>query len=431
MKLKNIIKITSSFVVVLVLGVMSWQGYKSYQKKISEPIKVGVLHARTGTMAISEKSVIDATMLAIEEINAKGGLLGRQIKPIVVDTRSDWPYAAQMAEKLIKEDKVSVIFGCWTSACRKTVKPVFEKYNHLLFYPVQYEGLEASPNIIYTGAAPNQQIIPAVKWMFDNKGTRFFLVGSDYIFPQIANMLIKEQIKALGGEVVGEEYLLLGSSDVDPVIEKIKEAKSTVILNTINGDSNIAFFRGLKKAGITSDKIPVMSFSIAEDELRSLNIKDMVGNYSAWNYFQSLKTPENQKFVDAFKKRYGSKRVTDDPMEAAYFGVNLWAEAVREAQSASIADVHQKIKGRISFNAPEGNVYIDPLNQHTWKVVRIGKINSDGQFSVVWSSDIPIQPVPWPTYLTEAEADNLLLEFYNKWGKNWANMPSTPSKEKP
>src|SRR5436190_21566959 len=238
-KTTTIFKLISAFGIVIVLVFIGWQGYKSYQKKISEPIKVGILHALTGTMAMSERSVVDATMLAIEEINAAGGLLGRQIKPIIVDSRSEGSYAAQMAEKLITKDKVSVVFGCWTSSCRKTVKPIFEQYNHLLFYPVQYEGLESSPNIIYTGAAPNQQIIPAVKWMFDHKGTRFFLIGSDYIFPRIANMLIKEQVKALGGEVVGEEYLLLGASDVGSVIEKIKQSKPTVILNTINGDSNI------------------------------------------------------------------------------------------------------------------------------------------------------------------------------------------------
>jgi urea transport system substrate-binding protein len=384
------------------------------------PIKIGILHAQTGTLAISEKSVVDATLLAIEEINQSGGVLGRQIEPVVVDTKSDWNFAASEAERLITQEKVAVIFGCWTSSCRRTVKPVIEKYGSLLFYPVQYEGLESSPNIIYTGATPNQQITPAVKWSFDNLGKRFFLVGSDYVFPRTANEIIKDQVKALGGEIVGEKYILLGSQNVSAMVQKIVAAKPDVILNTINGDSNVAFFAALQKAGITSDKIPVVSFSIAEDELRTLGAAQMAGNYASWNYFQSIKSEQNTSFVDEFKKKYGADRVTDDPMEAAYFGVHLWAQAVEEAGVANASDIRRTIT-RQSYFAPEGVVAIEPGTLHTWKVARIGKIKADGQFEIVWESNGPIRPVPYPVYRDQAAWDAFLTDLYVGWGGSWAN----------
>ncbi len=294
-------------IVLVAAGVYGVRYFLDKERSMSEPpIKVGILHSFSGTMAISETSVADATLLAIEEINERGGILGRKVEAVVVDGSSDWQTFAEQAERLITEEKVSVVFGCWTSASRRTVKPVFEKHNHLLFYPVQYEGLEESQNIIYTGAAPNQQIIPAVKWCFDNLGTKFFLVASDYVFPRSANAIIKDQLTALGGELAGEEYVLLGSSEVEEVIQNIIETQPDVILNTINGDSNVSFFRWLRKAGVTPDKIPTMSFSIAEDELRTLGAEDMIGDYACWNYFQSIDTKANNDFVRRFKEKYGS-----------------------------------------------------------------------------------------------------------------------------
>lgn len=416
---KNIIPI-----VVIVLAAIAGGWYYSSRWPTREGIrgtlKVGILHSLSGTMAISETSVADATLLAIEEINQKGGVLKRKIQPIVVDGKSDWPTFAREAERLIAEEKVSVVFGCWTSASRKTVKAVFEKYDHLLFYPVQYEGLEQSPNIVYTGAAPNQQIIPAVKWAFDHLGKRFFLVASDYVFPRSANAIIKDQVAALRGEILGEEYILLGSSDVKGVIQKIVEARPDVILNTINGDSNVAFFRALRAAGITPEKIPTMSFSIAEDELRTLGAQQMVDDYVAWNYFQSIESKENREFVKGFKDKYGVHRVTDDPMEAGYFGVYLWAQAVRDAGTDDVKAVRKALLNQ-SFTAPGGIVYIDSENQHTWKTVRIGKIRSDGQFDIVWSSEKPIRPVPYPVYRSNQEWDKFLQDLYIGWGNRWAN----------
>ncbi len=416
--MKKILIISASIVISALAG---WGIYSLKQRVIEGPIKVGILHSVTGTMAISEKSVLDSTLMAIEEINLKGGLIGRKIEPVIVDGRSDWPTFAKEAERLIVDEKVSVIFGCWTSASRKTVKPIFEKYNHLLFYPVQYEGLEQSPNIVYTGAAPNQQIIPAVKWCFDNLGKKFFLIGSDYIFPRSANAIIRDQTIALGAEIVGEEYILLGSNNVENMVQKIVEAQPEVILNTINGDSNISFFKELKQAGITPDKIPTMSFSIAEDELRTLSTDNMVGDYACWNYFQSVATEENMGFVKRFKLKYGSDRTTDDPIEAGYFGVYLWGSAVKDAGSADTGKVRMALK-RQYLQAPEGIVYIDPDNNHTWKTVRIGRIRKDGQFDIIWDSERSIQPVPFPASRTRSEWKSFLQAMYDGWGGKWSNQ---------
>jgi urea transport system substrate-binding protein len=385
------------------------------------PIKVGVLHSLSGTMAISEKPVAEATLLAIDEINERGGVLGRQIQPIVVDGRSDWQTFANEAERLILEEDVSVIFGGWTSASRKTMKPVFEEYDHLLFYPVQYEGLEQSPNIIYTGAAPNQQVIPAVDWAFENLGTRFFLIGSDYVFPRSANEIMKERIKELGGEVVREEYRILGSKNFTEIVDKIIEIQPDIILNTINGDSNLWFFKELRLRGISPQEIPTISFSIAENEIELIGAKNMVGDYAAWNYFQSLNTKENQKFVNSFKAKYGSDRLTDDPMEAGYIGVYLFAKATELANSDDPRLIRQAIKG-ITLAAPEGIIGVDPKTQHTLKVVRIGQILENGQFKIIASSEAPIMPQPYPDYKSKEQWDSFLNTLYTSWDNNWSNL---------
>ena len=384
------------------------------------PIKIGVLHSLSGTMAISETSVVDATLLAIDEINERGGLLGRKVVPVVVDGQSDWPTFAAEAERLIVEEEVSVIFGGWTSASRKTMKPVFEEYNHLLFYPVQYEGLEQSPNIVYTGAAPNQQVLPAIDWAFENLGTKFFLVGSDYVFPRSANAIMKERINELGGEILGEEYRILGDRNFVEIVDKIAKTKPDVILNTINGDSNLGFFNELRKKGIDPETIPTISFSIAEDEIRHLGTGTMNGDYAAWNYFQSIDLPENKVFVQNFKNKYGPHRVTDDPMEAGYIGVYLFAKAVEKAGSDDVNAIREAVK-RITFAAPEGIVGVDPITQHLSKTFRIGQILEDGQFKIVYSTEEPIHPIPYPKYKSVQEWNEFLDELYNGWGQSWAN----------
>jgi urea transport system substrate-binding protein len=387
------------------------------------PIKIGVLHSLSGTMAISETPVVDSTILAIEEINQRGGLLGRKLVPVVVDGRSDWDAFAAEAERLIVEEKVDVVFGGWTSASRKTMKPVFEKYDHLLFYPVQYEGLEQSPNIVYTGAAPNQQVLPAIDWAFVNIGSKFFLVGSDYVFPRSANEIIKEKVAELGGEIVGEEYKLLGDNNFDDVVQKIIETKPDVILNTINGDSNLSFFHELRQKGITPQQIPTISFSISENEITHLGTEDMEGDYASWNYFQSISSRDNEKFVNSFKKKFGPHRVTDDPMEAAYVGVYLYAKAVEEAETTDLALVKEKLRG-MTLSAPEGIVGLDSENQHLRKVVRIGQITHDGQFKIISSSEEPIDPIPYPKYRTVSEWNEFLDDLYVSWNNKWANEAS-------
>lgn len=365
-----------------------------------EPIKVGILHSLSGTMSISEVAVKDGELLAIEEINAKGGVLGRKIVPIIEDGASDWPTFAEKAKKLILKDQVAVVFGCWTSASRKAVLPVFEKYDHLLIYPVQYEGLEASKNIVYTGATANQQIMPGVAWLLKNGHKKFYLLGSDYVFPRTANLIVKAQLKAEGGILAGEEYTPLGHTEYSTIINKIKEAKPDIVFNSLNGDSNVAFFKQLSAAGITAKDIPTMSVSIAEDEIRGIGAENMVGHLAVWNYFMSMDTPENKKFVAAYKAKYGKDRVTDDPIEANYFGVYLWAKAVEKAGNPDPKKVREAVRG-LQFKAPEGLVTVDPTNNHVHKIVQVGRVKPDGQFDIIWSSGKPVPPDPFPALVSK------------------------------
>ncbi|MFO8038207.1 MAG: urea ABC transporter substrate-binding protein [Sodalinema sp.] len=370
----------------------------------SDTIKVGILHSLSGTMAISETTVVEAEQLAIQEINANGGVGGKQIQAIVEDGASDWPTFAEKAEKLIDQDGVAVVFGCWTSASRQAVKDVFETKDHMLWYPVQYEGQECSKNIFYTGAAPNQQIEPAVQWLLDNKGDEFFLVGSDYVFPRTANTIIKEQLAAEGGTVVGEDYMPLGSTEVTPIITKIQQAlpDGGVIFNTLNGDSNVAFFTQMQGAGMDPERYPVMSVSVAEEEVRQIGVDLLVGHYAAWNYFQTVETPENETWVEAFKAEYGEDRVTNDPMEAAYIMVYLWKQAVEQSGDAYDLEAVRAAAIGQSFSAPEGPVTMN-ANHHLSKTVRIGQVRDDGLFDIVWSTDAPVDPQPWNQYVPDTK----------------------------
>lgn len=370
-----------------------------------DPIKVGILHSLSGTMAISEKSVVDAEQLAIKEINEAGGVLGRPIEAVVEDGQSDWDVFTEKAKKLIDQDKVAVVFGCWTSASRKAVLPVFESKDHLLFYPVQYEGQECSKNIFYTGAAPNQQIEPSVDWLLEEyKDKPFFLVGSDYVFPRTANTIIKAQLEAKGGTFVGEEYIQLGSTDVTPVVAKIQQAlpDGGIIYNSLNGDTNVAFFKQLQGKGMGPDKYPSMSVSIAEEEVKAIGVEYLKDHFAAWNYFQTVDTPESKKFVDAFKAEYGDDRVVNDPMEAAYIMVHLWKQAVEQAGGP---DDLEKVRAAVigqEFAAPNGPVKVAP-NHHISKTVRIGKVGEDGLFEIVNATDGPVEPIAWNQYVAETK----------------------------
>lgn len=364
------------------------------KKANSTTVKVGILHSLSGTMAISETSVRDAELLAIKEINAAGGVLGKQIEIAQEDGASEPQIFAEKARKLIQSDKVATIFGCWTSASRKAVKPVVEETNALLWYPVQYEGMEASPNIMYMGAAPNQQAVPAVEFCAEKFGKNMFLIGSDYVFPRTANKIIKAQLENIGGTVAGEEYTPMGHTDYATIVSKIQAAKPDCIINTLNGDSNVAFFKQLTDAGLTSETCPVMSFSIAEEEVGGVGVANLKGHYVAWNYYQTTKTAKNEKFVADYKAAYGAKRVTDDPIEAGYIGVYMWAKACEKAGSFDVDKVKEAAKG-IEFDAPEGKVKIDGDNQHLYKPVRIGVVNAEGLIDEVSSTESALKPDPY------------------------------------
>lgn len=364
-------------------------------------IKIGVLHSLTGTMAASETPLVDAVRLAVEEANQAGGVNGAQIEMVVEDCRSDAEYCARRAEKLITQDHVQALFGCWTSACRKAVKQVVEKHRHLLFYPVQYEGLESSPDIVYTGAAPNQQLIPMLSWAMQQRGRRAYLIGSDYLYPRTAHQIVKKLLVAQGGQLLAERYVKLGEHNLSEVVAEIIKLRPDFVLNTLNGDSNGAFFRALRDAGIRAEDMPVFSTSVAEVELAAMGPELMAGHYATWNYFQSVEGDENRRFIGRFRQRFGAQRVLDDPMEAAYIGVRLWVNAVRGAGVQDVATVKTMLAQQ-TLAAPEGIVAVDAGTRHLWKPVRIGRATASGQFEIVWQSGRSVMPAPYPFFIPHA-----------------------------
>lgn len=360
-----------------------------------DTVKVGLLHSLTGSMAISEKSVRDAEVLAIKEINAAGGVNGKQIEYVEEDGASEPSTFATKAEKLIDSEGVSTIFGCWTSSSRKAVKPIVEEYGSLLWYPVQYEGMESSSNIVYTGAAPNQQIVPAIDYLLDQGYKKFFLLGSDYVFPRTANMIINAQLEAKGAEAVGEEYADMDQTDFAAIISKIEAAKPDVIINTLNGTGNVSFFKQMSEKNYTSSDYMTMSFSIAEEEVATIGADILKGHMVSWNYYQTTDTEKNKEFVKAYKDAYGENRVTSDPAEAAYDAVYLWKAACEKADSFEPEDVIKAVEsGEISFDAPEGTVTIQGDNHHLVKPVRIGQVGDDGLINEIYATD-PVAPDPY------------------------------------
>jgi urea transport system substrate-binding protein len=366
-------------------------------------VKIGVLHSLSGTMAISETSCKDATLLAVDEINAKGGVLGKKIEAVVVDPASNWPLFAEKAKELLLTHKVAATFGCWTSVSRKSVLPVYEEANGLLFYPVQYEGEEQSLNVFYTAASPNQQLVPAAEYMLEQGSTKFYLLGTDYVFPRTANKVLKAFLKAKGipDSAVAEEYTPFGHKDYQTIVAKIKafaKGGGACVLSTINGDSNVPFYKEFANQGLTSAECPIMAFSVAEDELRAMEVPPLVGHLAAWNYFMSIDSPENKAFVAAFQAKYGKDRVTDDPIEAAYYGVYVWKAAVEKAKSFEVDKVRAAVYG-LEFAAPGGAKKMDEKNQHTYKPVYIGEILKNGQFKIVWKSKGLVKPDSYSAYL--------------------------------
>jgi urea transport system substrate-binding protein len=382
----------------------------------ADTIKVGVLHSLSGTMAISETVLKDTVLMAIDEINAKGGLLGKKLEPVVVDPASNWPLFAEKAKQLLTQDKVAVTFGCWTSVSRKSVLPVYKENNGLLFYPVQYEGEELEKNVFYTGAAPNQQAIPAVEYLMSKDGgsaKRFVLLGTDYVYPRTTNKILRAFLKSKGvaDADIMEEYTPFGHSDYQTIIAKIKkfsaEGKKTAVVSTINGDSNVPFYKELGNQGIKAKDVPVVAFSVGEEELRGVDTKPLVGHLAAWNYFMSIKNPTNDDFIkkwSAYAKAHKiaghkDKPLTNDPMEATYIGINMWAQAVKKAGSTDTDKVIAAMAGQ-TFKAPGGFMStMDPKNHHLHKPVFIGEIKADGQFKVVWKTPGPVKAQPWSPYI--------------------------------
>ena len=375
-------------------------------------IKVGILHSLSGTMAISETTLKEVEEMAIKEINDAGGVkvAGKSYKitPVSEDGASDWPTFAEKSQKLIDADKVAIVFGGWTSASRKAMMPVYESKNHILFYPIQYEGQECSKNIFYSGAVPNQQAEPAVQWLMDKfsgkYGKKVYLVGSDYVYPRTANTIIKEQMKALGGETVGEDYIPLGNTEVAPIIAKIKKVfpEGGIIINTLNGDSNVALFKQFKAAGIDPAKYPIMSFSIAEEEIRQIGPEYTTGTYAAWNFFMSLDTPASKKFTADFQAMYGKDRVTGDPAESAYNMVYLWKNAVEKAGTYEDLDKVREAMIGTTFAAPQGEIKMFP-NHHTSERVLIGEAEQNGQFKILSDSKTAVPPIPWNQFVPETK----------------------------
>ncbi|KFX71504.1 branched-chain amino acid ABC transporter substrate-binding protein [Pseudomonas taeanensis MS-3] len=389
-------------------------GLFPFSLQAAETIKVGVLHSLSGTMAISETSLKDMALMTIDEINAKGGVLGKQLEPVVVDPASNWPLFAEKGRQLLTQDKVAVTFGCWTSVSRKSVLPVYEELNGLLFYPVQYEGEELSPNVFYTGAAPNQQAIPAVEYLMSEDGgaaKRYFLLGTDYVYPRTTNKILRSFLhsKGVADQDIEEVYTPFGHSDYQTIVADIKKFSAggkTAVISTVNGDSNVPFYKELANQGIDATDVPVVAFSVGEEELRGIDTKPLVGQLAAWNYFQSVDSPVNSTFVakwKAYAKAKGlpgaDKAVTNDPMEATYVGINMWAQAVEKAGTTEVDKVREAMAGQ-TFAAPSGfTLTMDATNHHLHKPVMIGEVQEDGQFDVVWATDSPLRAQPWSPYI--------------------------------
>jgi urea transport system substrate-binding protein len=384
------------------------------------PIKIGILHSLTGSLALSEKPIVDAELMAIDELNAKGGLLGRPIVPVIADGKSDELIFVQEAERLIVQEKVVAIVGGWTSGSCRIMQPMIEKYNNLLFYPVTHEGIQESPNILFVGATQNQQIVPAALWSYYNLGKRFFIVGSDEIFSRVASKIIQETLASVDAQVVGDEYIMLGSKEVEPMIKKIIAAKPDVIINTIQGDSNVPFFEVLRAHGITPEKIPVMSIgSVTETEFVGIGSSAMAGDYTTASYFQSVSREENSIFVTNFKKRYGSNRVLSEACEAGYVAVHIWANAIRIARAINPDEVKKHLNNRM-VNAPEGVIYTDNRLMNCWKMIYVGRLRSDGQFTIVWDSKKTVQPLVFPIFNTKQYWQTFVQDLYTKWGNRWS-----------
>ncbi|WP_136483081.1 urea ABC transporter substrate-binding protein [Vibrio sp. H11] len=390
---------------VLASAVLAASLLTSMQALAEEMIKVGILHSLSGTMAISETTLKDTMLMLIDEQNKQGGLLGKKLEPVVVDPASNWPLFAEKARELISKDKVSAVFGCWTSVSRKSVLPVFEELNSLLFYPVQYEGEESSKNVFYTGAAPNQQAIPAVDYLMDQGVQRWVLAGTDYVYPRTTNKILEAYLKSKGVAAadIMINYTPFGHSDWQSIVSDIKKfgaaGKKTAVVSTINGDANVPFYKELANQGVKAEDIPVVAFSVGEEELSGMDTKPLVGHLAAWNYFMSVESDANDEFIEEWHKFVkDDERVTNDPMEAHYIGFKMWVEAVKKAGTTDPSAVEDAMIGITVPNLSGGYSAMMP-NHHITKPVLIGEIQDDGQFQTVWKTSGLVAGDAWSDYL--------------------------------
>ena len=400
-------------------------GWHWIHSQHQQPLRLGLLHAMSGSMAEFEKPTVEAELLAVEEINAAGGIDGRMIETIIGDTASDPETAALKAEELMEKGHVVTIIGCHTSDCRKSVKPVIESHQGLFLYPMAYEGLELSENIIYTGATPNQTILPAFNWSLEHLGKRVYLIGSDYIWPHSINAIMRDHAIAVGGDIVGEDYIAVGSEAVIEQVNKIIAAQPDVIISSVLGPSAPPFAEALKKKAAGGKEIPVVELYITEVELATRSSDNLAGKYTAWSYFESIDRPQNMAFIERFRKRFGKDRAVNDVMQTAYSTLQIWARAVEAANNTEPTEIGRAMLG-LSHNAPEGIISIDPATHHAWRSFNMGIIGNDRKIQIIWSAGKPIRPVPFPRSRSPKAWHDFEEILYKGWHNHWANQSGQP-----
>lgn len=401
---------------VLALMLAAWGLHVGF--RAPEPIRLGLLHSQTGLLADGEAALIDAERMAIEEINARGGLLGRPVEPVIGDGASDPETFARVVGRMMLKDRVSAVIGGGSAAARRLMKPVVEAENHLLISPVPHEGLEQSEHLVYVGAVMNQRIVPAITWSLANLGKRFYLVGADEIGSHVTHAVVRDQVKALGGEVVGDAFVNTGSGNVADAVDGMERARADVVFSSLAGASHGSFYHALRRFG--GKRPPVMVLGAGEHELRHVRPEDRAGDYVAASYLQAVDRPENRGFTERWRKRYGANRLASDSIQAAYVSVYLWSQAVTEAGTDAVAAVRKKLLGQ-SRGAPEGVISVDPQTRHAWRSFSIGRFLADGTLDVVWTAGKPIRPLPFPASRSRTEWDAFLLDRFSGWGGAWAN----------
>ena len=420
-----VVVVPVSFLIALALGWQPWNALSYLQNRNKPPIRIGLIHSLSGPLALSEKSLLDVEIMAIDELNAVGGIGGRQIVYSAPDCRSEPSAFAVEARRLLDGEKVAALFGCWTSESRKAVLPVLDEMNGLLFFPGNFEGMERSSRIIYAGGAANQSVLPTVRWAYDSLNSRkFFVVGLEEVWSRCSSEIAKDGIKAAGGELVGEKYMIAQAPAIEAIVQAIAQAKPDVVLNFMYGESNLAFYTAMRRAGLASDKQAIIAFGFAEDESRRFQQADIINQYAAWNYFQSVDRPENRAFIKKFQAKFDGNRVIGDPMIAAYNSIKFWARSAGEVGSDNIKALTANLP-RQSMDAPDGIVTIDGDSQAVWRPFHVGRYSSTGQFQIIWSIEKPIRPVLYVGTRTQDQWITFLDDLRTHWQGRWSASPDS------